>query len=292
MLKKIRLLLSLVIVAAVLASGIGVSYGAPKAKGAPKAGATKEAAEEKAALPDITALAAVIMDAKTGAILYDKDMSKLHPPASTTKIITAIVALESGRLDERVTVSKRAGGTKGSRLGLKEGQSIKMDQLLIGLMLPSGNDAANAIAEHLGGTTEGFAKLMTEKALQIGAKDSAFVNPSGLGSVPTTTAFDLAVITRYCLNNPRFAKIVKTKQANVALFNDKGKPIKISVKNSNQLLGQGGVDGVKTGTTTTAGQCLVVRAVRGGKRIITVVLNSFDRYDDTKRLLEYGFKRE
>ena len=161
----------------------------------------------------VSAEYACVIDAQTGNVLYEKNAYSRHSMASTTKIMTALLALEHSRPTDLVTVSNHAAGTEGSSLYLAAGETLTMEQLLYGLMLQSGNDAAIAIAEHVGGSVEKFADMMTEQAHSYGAKNTAFKNPNGLDAEGHyTTAYDLALITRKALSNPTFAEIVKTKK--------------------------------------------------------------------------------
>ncbi|MDR1701717.1 MAG: D-alanyl-D-alanine carboxypeptidase [Sporomusaceae bacterium] len=245
-----------------------------------------------AAVPNISARSAILMDAKTGQVLYEKNSTQKLPPASTTKILTAIIALESGRLDEMVKVSKKAAATRGSTLHLQSEQKFKMAELVEGLLLRSGNDAAEAIAEHLSGSTQNFALLMNQKAAALGAKDSHFENPHGLSTpLHRTTTLDLANITRYALNNQAFAKIVSAKETEIEWLDSKGTAREGVIRNTNRLLWMmEDADGVKTGTTKEAGPCLVSSATRGSHRMIAVVLNDKSRWDDSMNLLKYGLE--
>ncbi|HML32581.1 D-alanyl-D-alanine carboxypeptidase family protein [Sporomusa sphaeroides] len=244
-----------------------------------------------AAPPTLSAQAAVLMDAKTGQVLYDRNMNKKLAPASTTKIMTAIIAIESGRLDETTRVSIHAASTPGSSLNLYPGQSITLRELLTGLLLRSGNDAAVAIAEHLAGSVDAFVAIMNQKAGNIGALHTHFRNPHGL-SAPNhaSTAFDLAWITRYALNNPTFAEIVGTKETNIEWLDRKGKSHDRNLRNTNKLLWMlEDADGVKTGTTNAAGPCLVSSATRNNQKLIAVVLHDHSRWFDSMMLLKHGF---
>lgn len=241
--------------------------------------------------PTVTADAAVLMDATTGEVLYDKNMHQRRPPASTTKILTAIIAMESGRLDEEVTVSSQAAATPGSSMRLFAGQRILLRELVAGLLMKSGNDAAVAIAQHLAGSVDAFAALMNQKAAALGALDSHFRNPHGLSQPGHyTSAFDLAWLARWALQNPEFRAIVASKQMTVDWLDTKGHEKTQQLHNTNQLLWSlEGADGVKTGTTSQAGQCLVASATRGDQQLIAVVLHSSARWYDATKLLQYGF---
>ena len=209
--------------------------------------------------------------------------------ASTTKIMTATVTLENANLSDEVTISAKAGGTGGSRLGLKKGDKIALNDLLYGLMLRSGNDTAVAIAEHVGGSVQGFADMMNKKAQELGLTNTNFVTPHGLdNSKHYTTAFELAKLTDYALQNEKFAQIVGTKKTSITI---NGMPETIA--NTNELLGVlNGVIGVKTGFTNGAGRCLVTETKRNDKDIITIVLGADtkkDRTRDSIKLIEYTF---
>lgn len=244
-----------------------------------------------AAPPILSAQGAVLMDAKTGQVLYDRNMNKQLAPASTTKIMTAIIAIESGRLDETTRVSVHAASTAGSSLHLYPGQNITLRELVTGLLLRSGNDAAVAIAEHLAGSVDAFVGIMNQKAGSIGALHTHFRNPHGL-SAPNhvSTAFDLAWITRYALNNPTFAQIVGTKETQIEWLDRKGNSHDRNLRNTNKLLWMlEDADGVKTGTTNAAGPCLVSSATRNNQKLIAVVLHDHSRWYDSMMLLKHGF---
>jgi D-alanyl-D-alanine carboxypeptidase (penicillin-binding protein 5/6) len=249
-------------------------------------------AEPGFANPIIKADAAILMDVKTGQVLWEKKMHKRLAPASTTKILTAIIAIERGQLEADVTVSPRAAATRGSSMYLYPGQTLALRELLEGLMLRSGNDAAVAIAEHIAGSTEEFARIMNEKAAAIGARDSHFINPNGLSAIGHySSAHDLAVIARYALTNPVFADIVRTRETNIDWLDRRGKEQEKAIRNTNKLLWMfADADGVKTGTTSEAGPCLVASATRDGQKLISVVLHDHERWSDSMRLLQYGFQ--
>lgn len=239
---------------------------------------------------DTSARAAVIMDVNSGRILYSKNMDEKLAMASTTKIMTSLVAVESGKLEEMVTVSKKASHTEGSSIYLREGERHTVHDLVYAIMLRSGNDAAMAVAEHIGGSVEGFAELMNRKAQEIGAENTHFANPHGLDAAGHyTTAHDLALITAYALKNPVFAEIVSSKKKTIeGPPNENWDRVMI---NKNKMLWQfDGGDGVKTGFTNKAGRCLVSSATRNGMQLVCVVLNCGLMWDDSSVLLEAGFK--
>ena len=239
--------------------------------------------------PPVYAAAAILIEAKSGAVLFAKNADQRRAPASTTKMMTAIVALEKGNLDQIVRVSPRAAGTPGSSIYLRAGERISIRELLKGMMLQSGNDGSMAVAEGISGRMESFVALMNSKAKEIGALNTNFQNPHGLRAPSHyTTALDLALIARYGLAMPQFAGLVKQK---TAIVNWDEQSRELGVSNTNRLLWSlEGADGVKTGTTNEAGHCLVASATRDGKQLIAVVLNSGSRWNDCSKLLEYGFR--
>lgn len=248
-----------------------------------------EVSKNAAEVPILNSRRCVIFDRTSKTIMYGKNEELRSAMASTTKIMTATIALENGNLQDEVTIDRKAAGTGGSRLGLKRGDKITLNDLLYGLMLRSGNDAAVAIAEHIGGSVEGFAELMNQKATELGLKDTHFVTPHGLDSSEHyTTALELAKLTDYALKNEKFAKIVATKSTTISI---NGNPRQLS--NTNELLGVlNGVIGVKTGFTNGAGRCLVTETKRGDMDIIVVVLGADTKKDRTKdsiKLIEYAF---
>ncbi|WP_211230085.1 D-alanyl-D-alanine carboxypeptidase family protein [Desulfovirgula thermocuniculi] len=241
--------------------------------------------------PAVTADAALLMDARTGQVFFAKNALKRREPASLTKIMTAIVALEYGRLDEVVTVSRRAASVRtGSVLGLRAGEKLTLENLLKAALIMSANDSTVAIAEHVAGTEETFVKMMNAKALVLGATRTRFANTNGYHHPQHySCAWDLAMITRYALQDPVFNRLVATRRATVEFYASDRRE---EISNTNRLLLSGaypGVDGVKTGSTPRAGNCLIASATRGGRRLIAVVLCSADRYRDAAALLDYGF---
>ena len=232
----------------------------------------------------------LIFDRKSKRILYEKNGLKQVPMASTTKIMTAIVVLENSELNDVVTISKKAAGTGGSRLGLRTNDKITVHDLLYGLMLKSGNDAAVALAEHVGGGIEEFADMMNKKAKELGLINSHFITPHGLDKEKHyTTAYELACMADYALKIPKFKEIVSSKNYNITI-NARSNLI----GNTNELLGNlNGVYGVKTGFTNEAGRCLVTACKREDLDIITVVLGADTkkyRTSDSIKLIEYAYK--
>lgn len=246
------------------------------------AGAGAEAA------PRVTALSAVLMDSATGEILWEKNPDLRRPPASTTKIMTAVVALEKGNLNKKTSISTNAAGTEGSSIWLQEGEKLSRRELLYGALLNSGNDACIALAEAVSGSVDSFVVEMNRKAKEMGADGTHFANPNGLPDKEHyTTARDLATITRYGMKMPRFKAMVKTKELEITAT---PKGVNRYLRNHNKLLwNYDGADGVKTGYTMEAGKCLVASATRNGQQLIAVVLASRDIWSDTKNMLEYGF---
>lgn len=241
------------------------------------------------AAPAVTAKSAIVLDALTGEVLYAREAETRRYPASTTKMMTLLVALEYGRLEDEVVASETAAQTEGSSLYLEKGERQTLRNLLYGVMLVSGNDATVAVAEHIAGSVESYARLMTAKALEIGAVDTHFVNSSGLPDpAHYTTAHDLARIAAYGYRTqPLFAEIVAAKR-HVLPWPGKEYPREIFNENRMLWLYEGG-NGVKTGYTDAAGRCLVSAAKRDGLQLIAVVLDSERMWDDSMALLDYGF---
>jgi len=243
--------------------------------------------------PSVNAHGAILMDAETGRILWGKNEHTPLPMASTTKIMTAILALESGRMDETVTASKRAAAAPKVKMDLTAGEQVRLGNLMLALMLESSNDAAVAIAEHLAGTVEEFCRQMTEKAHSLGAVNTIFETASGLDAGNhSSTPYDLAIITRYALDVPGFVALTNTMDANFS--SDKRS---YSFHNKNRLLNEfPGANGVKTGFTGKAGHCFVGAAKQDGMQLISVVLASGwgtegrnQKWVDTKEILSFGF---
>ncbi len=247
-------------------------------------------ASKSIAEPIINSRIGIIYDRKSGKVIWGKNENKRSAMASTTKIMTCIVVIENADLNAEVKVSAKAAGTGGSRLGLKKDDKITIKDLLYGLMLRSGNDAAVALAEYVGKDKEGFANLMNKKAKELGLKDTHFVTPHGLDDPEHyTTAYELAKIADYALKNEMFAKIVGTKEHTINI-NGYAKQL----CNTNELLGYlQGVSGVKTGFTNNAGRCLVTSVNRNDFEIITVVLGADTkkiRTADSINLIEYAYE--
>lgn len=244
-------------------------------------------------LPAVQADSAILIDVSDGSVLWAKNPDERRAIASTTKIMTALVTLENTGPDDVVTASARAeqvGETDPlvTELELVAGEQLTVAELLYGLMLPSGNDAAVALAEHVGGSLEGFARLMNEKAKSLGADDTNFVTPNGLDHPDAySTARDLARISRAAMANETFEQIVATRSRQIRWPGQAGDR---QLVNRNQLLGTlEGATGVKTGNTRLAGPSLVSSATRGEESRLAVVLGSPDVFGESARVLEYGF---
>ena len=238
----------------------------------------------------VSADSAVVINADTLGVLYGKNESKRRAMASTTKIMTALLTLEAGDLDTPFVADSMAIRVEGTSMGLREGDIVTRRALCIGMLLPSGNDAANAAAVNVAGSIPAFAELMNRRAAEIGMRDTHFVNPSGLDADGhCTTAYDMALLTAEALKNPDFRAICSQK----AMTAEYGAPPQTrTLYNSNKLLKMyDGCIGVKTGFTDSARRCLVSAAERDGCTIIAVTLNAPDDWNDHMKLLDYGFER-
>ena len=237
----------------------------------------------------VTARSVILVDNQTGEVLWERDPDVALPPASTTKIVTAIVALHSGRLDEPLLVTPLAASAPPSKINLRPGWTMRVRDLVYALLLNSANDAAVVIAEGLGGSVPEFAERMNREARLLGATNTHFVNPNGLPAADHySTARDLATIFRRALQNPLFERIVSTKTSMVLPAEGSVRPI--ALRNHNRLLGDYRIQVVgKTGWTLAAKKCFVGAARANGREIGVAVLGSADLWGDLKRLLEYGF---
>lgn len=252
----------------------------------------------ESAEPSVKAQGAVLMELETGRVLWGKNEDAPMPMASTTKIMTAILAIESGKLEQTVIASQAAASAPKVRMNLQKGEEHRLGDLLYPLMLQSSNDAAVAIAEHVGGSVEGFCQMMNQKAAELGCTDTVFETPNGLDKGDHhSTARDMALITRYALNNEEFVKIINTTQ--ILIPTKEGSDEKsYYIANTNRLLNEyEGALGVKSGFTGKAGQCFVGAAKKGDMTLISVVLASGwgtagkeQKWRDTKALLNYGFE--
>lgn len=237
-----------------------------------------------------TSESSIVINADTLEIIYQNNAYAKRSMASTTKIMTALLLAESGRLDEIITCTAEMVSVEGSAMGLKAGDKISARDLMYGILLMSGNDAANVCAFFISGSVEEFAKLMNGKAKELGLSSTNFVTPSGLDADEHyTTAHDLAVLTAYALKNDDFAKACSSYSATVHF----GDPmVKYTITNHNRLLkSYEGCIGVKTGFTKKSGRCLVSAAERDGKKVIAVTLNDPNDWRDHASLLDYGFEK-
>lgn len=248
--------------------------------------------------PAIISESAVLMDAKTGQVLFEKNMNEKLYPASITKILTILLGIEKGRLNDKITMSHQAVYTiprGASHIALDEGEQITLEQALMAALLPSANDACNGIAEHISGSVSGFARLMNRRAREAGALNSSFVNPHGLpNSEQVTTAYDMAMITRAALQNDKFREIFSTVRYTIPPTNKQPEPRDLwsehRMLTTNRFYYRGVIGG-KTGYTRESQNTLVTAARRGDRELIAVVMKSedFGVYKDTIALFDYGF---
>lgn len=238
--------------------------------------------------PNVSAAAAVLISADTGEILYSVNCDKKLPMASTTKIMTTLLCLESGNLYEEFTVDSEAIKVEGSSMGLQEGDIVTKYALCCGMLLPSGNDAANAAAVKVAGSIEAFVGMMNERACELGLSRTYFVTPSGLdGEGHGSSAYDMAMLAREALKNETFREICSSESIKLSFGNP---PYDRWLNNTNKLLAMyDGVYGVKTGFTDEAGRCLVSACERDGKEFICVTLNDKNDWNDHIAMYEYGF---
>lgn len=244
-----------------------------------------------AASPEnISAVSAIVIEAQTGTALYEKNADERRAMASTTKIMTALLTIEAGDLDREFTVDPLAIRVEGTSMGLQEGDRVSRRDLLYGILLPSGNDAANAAAVSVSGSITAFVKLMNSRAQELGLSDTHFVTPSGLDAQGHyTTARDLARLAAFAMRDETFRSVVSCRSAEVE-FGDP--PYKRTLYNSNKMLARyEGAIGVKTGFTDNARRCLVSAAERDGVMLIAVTLNAGDDWNDHTKMLDYGFSR-
>ena len=243
----------------------------------------------KASAVSNSAKAAVVINGDTGEVIYAKNQSERLPMESTTKIMTGLLLCEYGNLDREITVTDEMVRVEGSSMGLLCGDKVTLHDLLYGLMLASGNDAANTIAIVIAGSCQKFAEMMNNKAKEIGLSNTSFVTPSGLDDQNHySTAYDMALLTKYALKNADFAAAVSSKSATLNYGNP---PYRRTLTNHNKLLNMvDGCIGVKTGFTKKSGRCLVSAVKRDGKFIIAVTLNDPNDWADHKALIEYGLK--
>ncbi|WP_409968632.1 D-alanyl-D-alanine carboxypeptidase family protein [Bengtsoniella intestinalis] len=230
-----------------------------------------------------SASASVLMDVDSGRVLYSYNADKQMGIASTTKILTALVAIQYGTLSDVVTVSQEAAYTEGSSMYLKVGEQLRLETLVYGLLLSSGNDAAVAIAQHVGGSVEAFAVLMNQMAQEIGMTNSSFANPNGLDQEGHySTAYDMALLGAAAVNNPTLLRIASTTSITIEGH---------TLSNHNRLLSElDGCVGLKTGYTQACGRTLVTCVNQNGQRLVAVTLNDGNDWEDHKNLYAYGFE--
>lgn len=238
---------------------------------------------------DISAECAVVMDAKTGKVIFEKNSYKRHSMASTTKIMTSLIAIESGRLSDEIKVTDDMIRVEGTSMGLEAGDSVSLKELVYGMMLPSGNDAANATAIHLGGNVEKFTEIMNNKAKSLGMKNTCFVTPSGLDDKNHfSTAYDMALLCSSAVKNKMFLSVCSSMKVKLTYGNP---PYIRYLTNHNRLLSEyDGALGVKTGFTKKSGRCLCSYAIRDGVELIAVTLNDPDDWNDHRKMLDFGFE--
>lgn len=237
---------------------------------------------------DVSAKSAIMIDAETGRILFEKNAYEKRSMASTTKIITAITAIEKGNLSDVVIISENAASTEGSSVWLEPGEKLTLSELLYAVLLESGNDASVAVAEHIGGSVEAFSSMMNATCRNAGADSTNCVTPSGLDAeLHYTTAYDMAKIAAYAMKSEVFREIVATQKATIPW---EGKEWDRTLVNHNKLLNMyDGADGIKTGYTKKSGRCLVSSAEKNGFRVIVVTLDAPDDWNDHIKLFDYAF---
>lgn len=237
---------------------------------------------------EVSASGAVLMCAETGEVLFSVNSEKRLSMASTTKIMTALIALEAEMPSLEITVTPEMAEVEGTSMGLMAGDSVSLEELVYGMLLQSGNDAANTAAIVLGGSVEKFSELMNRRAAEIGMKNTHFVTPSGLDDDEHySTAYDMALLACECLRDPRFVKIASSKTARLSYGSP---PYDRTLTNHNRLLWS--LDdcvGIKTGFTKKSGRCLVSAVRRGGITLVAVTLNAPDDWNDHRAMYEYGF---
>lgn len=236
----------------------------------------------------ISAEGAALLCVESGELLYSRDADKKLSMASTTKIMTSLIALEYAQPEKEITVTKEMVSVEGTSMGLQAGDSVSMRELVYGMLLQSGNDAANTVATVIGGSAEGFAQMMNARAARIGMTNTNFVTASGLDDEEHySTAYDMALLAAECLRNPEFTAICSQKKAKLTYGNP---PYLRTLTNHNRLLwSYPDAIGIKTGFTKKSGRCLVSAAKRGGVTLVAVTLNAPDDWADHKEMLDYGF---
>lgn len=240
------------------------------------------------AQPSVSASSAILIDAKTGEVLFAKNEKEKRSMASTTKIMTALLAIESGELEKEIVVTDQMVNVEGTSMGLMPQDRVILETLVYGMLLQSGNDAANAVALTLADSQKQFAQMMNDRAKEIGAVNTNFVTPSGLDDEQHySTAYDMALIAREAMDNEKFAYIASQKTAKVSFGNP---PIDKILTNHNRLLSMyEGTIGIKTGFTKKSGRCLVSCVERNGVKLIAVTLKAPDDWNDHMKMYDYGF---
>lgn len=244
--------------------------------------------------PKILADSAIVIEATTGRVIYEKNADVVRPPASMTKMMTCILGLENLAPNEEIRISRAAQDTDYPELDLMAGDVVSANELMMGMMLVSDNGAAVALAQSISGSVPDFARLMNDKAWEIGCTNTNFVNPNGLPATNHySTARDMALIAAYCMSNWDFRDIVSTQRETIHWMTPAD--VTVKVENYNKLLGKyKGANGIKTGWTRAAGGCLAASAKRGEIELIAIIMHSKDvdtRFDDAKKLFDYGFSR-
>jgi len=240
--------------------------------------------------PDLDCPSYVLMDPDTGVVIYGRHIHAVRAPASITKIMTALLALELGDPNDPVTISRRADTEDGASLGICEGEQVPLGDLACAMLVKSGNDAAIAIAEHLGGSVQGFCDMMNDRAEELGMEDSFFVNPNGMpDDRQQSTAYDIAILAREAMTHPEFREWASMEEVHFDTF---GSRTDVTFETTNQLLEEFPLcDGIKTGFTNAAGFCLVASATYRDKTLIAVVLGCErdSQWSQAIELLDYGF---
>ena len=240
--------------------------------------------------PDVSASSAIVMVAETGEVLYEKNAHTRRSMASTTKIMTSLIALENADLKREITVNSNELNVEGTSMGLLPDDKVTFEALVYGMLLQSGNDAANVTAVKLGGSREKFISMMNKRAKELGMNNTNFVTPSGLDAKEHySTAYDMALLGSAAILNPDFRSVCSQKQAVVYYGNP---PYRRTLSNHNKLLSYyDGCIGLKTGFTKKSGRCLVSAAERDGVILVAVTLNAPDDWSDHKKMLDYGFSQ-
>ena len=244
--------------------------------------------ESDYSLPQISAKSAILIESGSGTVIGAKNADEKMPMASTTKIMTALVAIERGDINKTVSVSPAAVGVEGSSVYLYEGERLSLHDLIYAMMLESANDAATAIAIEVGGSVEGFADLMNDKARDLGLTKTHFTNPHGLDDPEHyTTARELGIIALAAMKNETFKSVVSTYKKTIPLNETEG--VRLLINHNKMLKGYSGAIGIKTGYTKKSGRCLVSAAERDGVSLISVTLNAPDDWQDHSKMLDLGF---